>query len=74
MPDRHYPRQTKGTAMLATAKAFSNTIRSIPPGFNILETVALFCGVGLLIALVLVLLVSPVLPTEPQALNVMNWI
>jgi hypothetical protein len=74
MPDRHYPRQTKGTAMLATAKAFSNTIRSIPPGFNILETVALFCGVGVLIVLVLVLLGSSVLPTEPQAINVMNWI
>jgi hypothetical protein len=74
MPDRHYPRQTKGTTMHATAKAFSNTVRSTPPGFDILETVALFCGVGLLIVLVLVLFGSSALPTEPQALNVMNWI
>ena len=60
--------------MHATAKAFSNTIPSIPPDFDILETVALFCGVGLLTVLVLVLLGSSFLPTEPQALNVMNWI
>jgi hypothetical protein len=74
MPDRHYPRQTKGAAMHATAKAFSNTIPSIPPGFDILKTVALFCGVGLSIVLILVLLGSSFPPTEPQALNVMNWI
>jgi hypothetical protein len=74
MPDRHDPRQTKGTVMPATAKAFSNAIPSIPPGFDILETVALFCGVGLLIVLVAVLLGSSFLPTEPQALNVMCWI
>ena len=57
--------------MHATTKAFSNTIYSIPPGSDILETVALFCGVGLLL---LVLLGASVLPTEPQAINVMNWI
>ncbi len=60
--------------MRVTAKAFSNTIPSIPPDFDILETVALFCGVGLSIVLVLVLLGSSVLPTDPQALNVMSWI
>jgi hypothetical protein len=74
MPDQHYPRQTKGTAMHATAKAFSNTTPSIPPGFDILKTVALFCGVGLLIVLVLVLSGSSFPPTDPQALNVMYWI
>jgi hypothetical protein len=57
--------------MHAATKAFSNTIYSIPPGSDILETVALFCGVALL---VLVLLGASVVPTEPQALNVMNWI
>ena len=61
----------KGTAMHATTKAFSHTIYSIPPGSDILETVALFCGVGLLL---LVLWGTSVLPTEPQAINVMNWI
>jgi hypothetical protein len=74
MPDRHYPRQTKGTAMHATVKVISTTIPSLPPGFDILKTIALFCGVGLLIVLVLGLLESSVLPTEPEALNVMCWI
>jgi hypothetical protein len=74
MHDRHYPRQTKGAAMHSIAKAFSNSIPSIPPGFDILETVALFCGAGLLIVLVLAFLGSSVLPTEPQAINVMSWI
>ncbi len=60
--------------MHATAKTFSNTIPSIPPDFDILETVALFCGVGWLIVLVLALLGSSFLPTEPETLNVMYWI
>jgi hypothetical protein len=60
--------------MHATTKVFANTIRSIPPGFDILETVALFCAVALVIVLVLVFLGSSFLPTEPQALNVMSWI
>jgi hypothetical protein len=81
VPDRHYPRQTEGAAMHATAKVFSNaissipnTIPSIPPGSGILKTIAVFCGVGLLIVLVLGLLGSSVLPTDPEALNVMCWI
>ena len=60
--------------MNAIAKAFANTIPSIPPDFDILKTVALFCGVGLSVVLVLVLLGSSVLPTDPEALNVMCWI
>jgi hypothetical protein len=74
MPDRHFTRQTKGAAMHATEKTFSNTIPSIPPDSDILETLALFCGVGWLIVLVLALLGSSFLPTEPETLNVMNWI
>jgi hypothetical protein len=74
MPDRHYPRQRRGTAMHASAKVISTTIPSIPPGFDILKTIVLFCGVGLVIVLVLGLLGSSVLPTEPEALNVMCWI
>ncbi|MEI9924542.1 MAG: hypothetical protein WDN50_14320 [Bradyrhizobium sp.] len=74
MPDRHYPRQTKGAVMHATAKAFSNTLPSIPPDSDILETLALFCGVGWLIVLVLALLGSSFLPTDPETLNVMYWI
>jgi hypothetical protein len=73
VPDGHYSRQTKGTAMHA-AKVFSTTIPSIPPGSDILKTVALFCCVGLLFVLVLGVLGSSVLPTEPEALNVMCWI
>jgi hypothetical protein len=60
--------------MNAIAKAFSNTIRSIPPDFDILKTFVLFCGVGLLILLVLVSLGASFRPTEAQALNVMYWI
>ncbi len=60
--------------MHATAKAFSNTLPSIPPDSDILETLALFCGVGWLIVLVLALLGSSFLPTDPETLNVMYWI
>jgi hypothetical protein len=74
MPDRHYPRQTKGTAMHATAKVLPTTIPSIPPGFEDLKTVAMFCGIGLLIVLVLALLGPSFLPTGPETLNVMCWI
>jgi hypothetical protein len=74
MPDGHFPRQTKGTAMHATAKVFSNTIPSTPPDFDILKTVVLFCSVGLSIALVLALWGPAFPPTEPDTLNVMCWI
>jgi hypothetical protein len=60
--------------MNAIAKAFSNTIPSIPPDFDILKTFALFCGVGLLILLVLFSWGASFRPTEAQALNVMYWI
>ena len=60
--------------MHATAKVISNTIPSIPPDFDSLKTIAVFCGGGLLIVLVLVSLASSVVPTAPQELNVMNWI
>jgi hypothetical protein len=74
MPDGHYLRPTKGTAMHATAKVLSTTIPSIPPGFDDLKTVAVFCGVGLLIVLVLGMLGASFLPTGPETLNVMCWI
>jgi hypothetical protein len=74
MPDRHYPRQTKGAAMHATEKIISTTIPSLPPGFDSLKTIAPPCGVGLLIVLVLGLMGSSVLPTAPETLNVMCWI
>jgi hypothetical protein len=74
MPDRRYPRQPREAAMRATAKTFSNMTPSIPRGIDILKTVALVCSVGLLIVLVLTLMGSSFLPTEPQAINVMNWI
>jgi hypothetical protein len=74
VPDRHIRVKQKGTAMHATAKVFSTTIPSIPPGFDILKTLAAFCGVGLLIVLVLALLGPSFLPTDPETLNVMCWI
>jgi len=60
--------------MHATAKVISTTIPSLPPDFDILKTVALFCGVGWLIVLVLGVLGSSVQPMEPEAFNVMCWI
>jgi hypothetical protein len=38
-----------------------------------LRTIALFCGVGLLASVVLAAALTWV-PTEPQSLNVMDWI
>jgi hypothetical protein len=37
----------------AIAKAFSNVIPTISPYFDILKTVAVFCGVGLCVSLIL---------------------
>jgi hypothetical protein len=40
-------------AMTAIAKAFSNVIPAISPDVDILKTVALFCGTGLFVSLLL---------------------
>jgi hypothetical protein len=40
---------------------------------DILKMIAVFCGVGLLVPLVLVIALS-YLPIEPQTLDVMDWI
>jgi hypothetical protein len=68
------PHQTKGTAMTAIAKALSNAIPAISTDVDSFRTIALFCGAGLLASLILVSSGLTLLPTEPQALNVMNWI
>jgi hypothetical protein len=39
--------------MPAIAKIFSNTIPAISSDFDILKTVAAFCGVGLVVSLLL---------------------
>jgi hypothetical protein len=44
---------TQGIAMTAIAKAFSNIIPAISPDFDILKTVAVFCGIGLCVSLIL---------------------
>jgi hypothetical protein len=45
---------TQEIAMAAIAKAFSNVILpAISPDFDILKTVAVFCGVGLCVSLIL---------------------
>jgi hypothetical protein len=43
----------KGTAMTAIAKAFASAIPAISPDVEILKTVAVFCGVGLFVSLIL---------------------
>ena len=44
---------TKEIAITAIAKVFSNTIPAISPDLDILRTVAVFCGVGLFVSLIL---------------------
>jgi hypothetical protein len=60
--------------MTAIAKVISNARSASSPDFDTLKTVAVFCGVGLLASLVLILSGVTVLPAEPSALNVINWI
>jgi hypothetical protein len=43
----------KETAMIAIAKVFSNTVPAASSDFDILRTVAVFCGVGLVVSLLL---------------------
>ena len=40
--------------MTAVAKALSNVIPAISPDFDNLKTVAVFCGIGLCVSLVLI--------------------
>jgi hypothetical protein len=46
-------RPAKETAMTAIAKALSNVIPATSPDGDILGAVAVFCGVGLVISLIL---------------------
>ena len=41
--------------MTAIAKAIANAIPAISPDVEILKTVAVFCGVGLFVSLILVI-------------------
>jgi hypothetical protein len=69
-------RPTKRTAiaMTAIAKVFSNVFpAAIPPDVEIFKTIALFCGAGLLVSLLLAAGLS-YLPAEPHTLDVMDWI
>jgi hypothetical protein len=44
---------TQDIAMAAIAKALSNVIPAISPDFDNLKTVAVFCGIGLSVSLIL---------------------
>jgi hypothetical protein len=44
---------TREIAMTAIARAFVNAIPAISPDVEILKTVAVFCGVGLVVSLIL---------------------
>jgi hypothetical protein len=55
------------------AKTFLNAVSADQTDIDMLRTIALFCGVGLLVS-VLVAAGLTWLPTEPQSLNVMDWI
>jgi hypothetical protein len=43
------------------------------PDLDIVKTIALFCGIGLLVSLVLAAGLS-YLPAEPHTLDVMDWV
>jgi hypothetical protein len=43
----------KATGMTAIARAFSNVIPAISPDVDIIKTVAVFCGAGLFVFLLL---------------------
>ena len=60
--------------MIARANSVSETTPSTPPDFQILETLAVLCGLGLLTSLVLVSSGLWFIPTEPEALNIITWI
>jgi hypothetical protein len=64
------------TAMTAIAKAFSNVIPTISPDVDILRAVGLFCGVALVVSVLLLAGGVAHLPLEPHTngLDVMDWI
>jgi hypothetical protein len=62
--------------MTAIAKAFSNMIPAISPDVDILKAVGRFCGVALVVLLLLLAGGAAHLPLEPHTnrLDVMDWI
>jgi hypothetical protein len=68
------PPETKETTVTANAKAVLETAPALPPDFQMLETLAVLCGLGLLASLVLVSSGLRFIPTEPEALNIITWI
>ena len=59
--------------MTEMAKAFFNVVSAESPDVDIFKTIALFCGVGLLAALLLAAGLA-YLPPEPHTLQVIDWI
>jgi hypothetical protein len=60
--------------MTAIARVFLNVFpAAISPDVDIFKTIALFCGVGLLVSLLLAAGLS-YLPAESHTLDVMDWI
>ena len=62
--------------MTAIAKAFINVVSADSPDVDILKTVGLFCGVALVVLLLLLAGGVAHLPLEPHTngLDVINWI
>ena len=59
--------------MIAIAKAFLNVVSADSPDVDIFKTIALFCGVGLLVSL-LVAAGFAYLPPELHMPDVMDWV
>jgi hypothetical protein len=64
----------KETILTASTKVVSETAPAIPPDFQMLETLAVLCGLGLLASLGLVSSGLLFISTEPEALNIITWI
>jgi hypothetical protein len=66
-------RPIRDGATTATAKPFSNVVSAKSSDIDILKTIALFCGVGLLVSLLLTAVLA-YLQIGPQAPDLMDWI
>jgi hypothetical protein len=66
-------RPVKESAMIATARPFSNVVPAKSTDTDIFITIALFCGVGLLVSLLLTAALA-YLQLGPQAPDLMDWI
>ena len=59
--------------MATIARALSYLVSAESPEVDVFKMIVLFCGVGLLVSLLLILGFA-YLPSEPRTLDVMDWV